>query len=211
MKHIYLASQFYVSGLAISQKISDEQKQNTVFITTPIKYKNFKESELDWHYKNRNTLKEGGFICDDYDIAGKSEEDLVRDLANYSVMYVEGGDPFFLLKQAESNNFVNYVIKRVDEGMIYVSESAGSVIAGIDIRANGRPGKNAEKYGLTNTSGINFINAVFMPHWGLESKRMDYSEHKFPQTYNEDHAHIFLPNNCYIEVTGNSFKIISMS
>lgn len=209
MKRIYLASQFYVSGLAISQKISDAQKQKTVFITTPIKYKNFTDAELGWHYKNRETLKEGGFICQDYDITGKSEQDLARDLANYSVMYVEGGDPFFLLKQADSNNFVNYVTKRVEEGMIYLSESAGSVVAGIDIRANGRPGKNAEKYGLKNTSGINFINAVFMPHWGLESKRSDYSEHKFPQTYHEDYPYIFLPNNCYIEITKDSWKIIN--
>ncbi|MCE7898337.1 MAG: hypothetical protein DPW11_00410 [bacterium] len=211
MKRIYLASQFYVSGLAISHKISDEQKQKTVFITTPIKYKNFTEAELDWHYKNRNTLKEGGFICEDYDIAGKSEADLVKDLASFQVMYVEGGDPFYFLKQTESNNFISYVIKRVEEGMIYVSESAGSVVAGIDIRANGRPGKNAAKYGLTNTSGIHFINAVFMPHWGLNNKRKDYQEHKFPQTYHEDYPYMFIPNNCYIEITGNSFKITSVS
>jgi peptidase E len=95
--------------------------------------------------------------------------------------------------------------------MVYVSESAGSVVTGIDIRANGRPGKNAEKYELTSTHGINFINAVFMPHWGLETKRTDYSEHKFPQTYNEDHAHIFLPNNSYIEIVGDSFKIVSVT
>ena len=210
MKHIYLSSQFYVTGLAISQKISDEQKQNTVFITTPIKYKNFKESELDWHYKNRATLEAGGFICDDYDIAGKSEEDLVRDLANYKVIYVEGGDPFYFLNQAQSNNFISYITKRVEDGMVYVSESAGSVVAGMDIRANGRPGKNAEKYGLTNTHGINFLNAVFMPHWGLENKRADYNEHKYPQTYNEDYPYIFLPNNCYIEIVGNSWKIVSI-
>ncbi len=209
MKNIYLASQFYVSGLSISQKISDEQKQKTVFITTSIKYKNFKESELDWHYKNRATLDAGGFICQDYDITDKSEEDLVRDLANYSAMYVEGGDPFYFLKQAQTNNFINYITKRVEDGMVYISESAGSVVAGIDIRANGRPGKNAEKYELTSTGGINFINAVFMPHWGLENKRTDYSEHKFPQTYNEDHAHVFLPNNCYIEIVGDSWKIIN--
>lgn len=68
MTQAYLASQFYVVGDYIGPKISADKKAKTVFITTPIKYKVFKESELDWHYKNRETLKRNGFITEDYDI-----------------------------------------------------------------------------------------------------------------------------------------------
>ena len=94
MTQAYLASQFYVVGDSIGAKISSDKKTKTVFITTPIKYKVFKDSELGWHYKNRDTLKRNGFITEDYDITGKSEQDLVRDLPKYEVMYVEGGNPF---------------------------------------------------------------------------------------------------------------------
>ncbi len=211
MIQAYLASQFYVVGDSIGSKISADKKDKTVFITTPIKYKVFKESELVWHYKNRETLKRNGFITEDYDITGKSEQDLVRDLAKYKVMYVEGGNPFSTLKIAQTNNFAAYVRSRIKEGMIYVSESAGSVLAGADIAANSRPGKSAKEYGLADTKGIGLISAVFMPHWGQGIKRKDYVESKYPQTYHEDFPYIFLPNNQYLEVENGSWRIVSVS
>lgn len=211
MTQAYLASQFYVVGDSIGSKISADKKAKTVFITTPIKYKVFKESELGWHYKNRETLKRNGFITEDYDITGKTEQDLVNDLSKYEVMYVEGGNPFSTLKIAQTNNFAEYVRTRIKEGMIYVSESAGSVLAGVDIAANSRPGKSAKEYGLPDTKGIALINAVFMPHWGLENKKKDYAESKYPQTYLEDYSYIFLPNNQYLEVENGSWRIVSVS
>ena len=211
MKRAYLASQFYVVGQSIGSQIDSVDKKSTVFITTPIKYKVFKESELGWHYKNRAALKQAGFETEDYDITDKSEEDLIRDLAKYRVMYVEGGNPFSTLKIAQTNNFAKYARSRVESGMIYVSESAGSVLAGIDVTANSRPGKGVKEYGLTDTRGIGLINAVIMPHWGQGPKRDDYTEYKYPQTYKEDFSYIFLPDTKYIEVSGDGYKIISVT
>ncbi|MBP9702854.1 Type 1 glutamine amidotransferase-like domain-containing protein [Candidatus Woesebacteria bacterium] len=208
MKRAYLASQFHVVGQSIGAQITADDKAETVFITTPIKYKVFKESELGWHYKNRAALKESGFVTEDYDITNKSEEDLNRDLAKYRVMYVEGGNPFSTLKIAQTNNFAKYVRARVEEGMIYISESAGSVLAGIDVTANSRPGKGVKEYGLTDTKGIGLINAVIMPHWGQGPKRDDYIEYKYPQAYTEDFSYIFLPDTKYIEVSGVKSRII---
>lgn len=209
MKRLFLASQFYISGKSIGSKISDELKKNTVFITTSIKYRVFKESELDWHYKNRATLKEGGFICEDYDITGKSEADIKNDLAKYQVIYMEGGNTAFVLQQAKKNNFGKYITARVNNGMIYISESAGSVIAGPDIYANSRPGKAPIDYGLTDTAGFNLVNFEIMPHWGMENKKPDYMKYKIPQSYNEDFPYILLLNNQYVEVTDDWYKIIS--
>ena len=211
MKQLFLASQFYVSGKSIGSKIPDELKRNTVFITTSIKYRVFKETELDWHYKNRATLKESGFICDDYDITDKSAADLKRDLDKYQVMYVEGGNSAYLLQKSQANNFGKYVVDRVNSGLIYISESAGSVIAGVDISSNYRPGKSASDYGLSSTRGFNLVNFVILPHWGKEDKKANYMTHKIPQSYNEDFPYILLTNNQYIEVEGDWCKIIDIS
>lgn len=211
MKRAYLASQFYVVGDHIGQKISPTQKAKTVFITTPIKYKVFKESELGWHYKNRETLKRNGFVTEDYDITGKNEQDLIKDLAKYEVMYVEGGNPFSTLKIAQENNFADYVKNRMESGMIYVSESAGSVLAGADIVANSRPGKSAKEYGLINTAGIGLINAVIMPHWGQDKKIQDYQGSKFPQTYHEDYPYLFLSDSYYLEIEDRKTRLINTS
>lgn len=210
MTHLFLASQFYVTGKSIGAKIPAELKQNTVFITTSIKYRVFRESELDWHYKNRATLIDSGFVFDDYDITGKSYEDLMRDLARYDVVYVEGGNTAYLLQQAQKNDFGKYITSRVNDGMIYISESAGSVIAGPDIFANSRPGKSPADYGLTDTKGFGLVNFVILPHWGKESKKSDYMTYKIPQSYNEDFPYILLANNQYIEVQDDWYKIFDL-
>jgi dipeptidase E len=212
MKKLYLASQFYVSGKSICAKIPDElKKEKAVYITTSFKYRVFKESELDWHYKNRAAFKEGGFIFDDYDITGKSEADIKNDLAMYQVIYMEGGNAAFVLQQAQKNNFGKYINERVNDGMIYISESAGSVIAGPDIYANSRPGKAPGDYGLTDTKGFGLVNFEIMPHWGMENKKPDYMKYKIPQSYNEDFPYILLLNNQYVEVTDDWYKIVEVS
>ena len=207
MKRAYLASQFHVVGQSIGAQVSAVDKAATVFITTPIKYKVFKESELGWHYKNRAALKEAGFVTEDYDITDKSEADLIRDLAKYRVMYVEGGNPFSTLKIAQTNNFAKYVRGRVEDGMIYVSESAGSVLAGIDVTANSRPGKGVKEYGLTDSSGIGLINAVIIPHWGQGPKKEDHLTYKVPQAFSEIFPCILLTDYSYLEINGNNIAI----
>lgn len=210
MTQACLASQFYVVGDSIGSKISSDKKAKTVFITTPIKYKFFKESELGWHYKNRETLKRNGFITEDYDITGKTEQDLVNDLSKYEVMYVEGGNPFSTLKIAQTNNFCSYVRTRIKEGMIYVSESAGTVLAGADIAANGRPGKSAKEYGMTDTTGIGLINSVIIPHWGQEAKKEDHLTYKIPQAFSPEHPCILLTDYNYLEIDDTNINIIDI-
>lgn len=211
MKKLFLASQFYVVAESIGVKIPKKSKQKTVFITTPIKYRVFTESELDWHYKNRATLQAAGFIYDDYDITDKTEIDLKKDLDHYEVMYMEGGNPFYLLQASQKNNFTQYVTDRVRNGLTYVSESAGSVAAGIDISANSRPGKSLQNYDLPNSSGFGFVNFAILPHWGQESKKPDYFAHKISQSYDEHFPYVFLTNNQYIEVTDNWYKIVDVA
>jgi len=211
MKHLFLTSKFHHVASNIATKLSNSQKQHLVFIVTPFKYRVFKEVELDWHYANLKAMEENGITFDLYDISGKSEADLARDLAKYESLYVEGGSPFFFMQESLKNNFGEYIKKRLEDGMVYISESAGSVVAGADISANSRPGKSYKDYQLDGTKGFGFVNFVILPHWGQESKESDYLNYKIPQSYNEDFPIILLSNNQYVEVVGDQFKIIDIT
>ena len=208
---LYLTSKFHHVAQDIASKLSDEQKESVVYITTPFKYRVFKESELDWHYYNLKAMSENGYKYDFYDITGKTNSDLERDLAKYKTMYVEGGSAFFFMQEALKNDFGAYVKKRLDAGMIYVSESAGSVCAGIDINANSRPGKSVKDYELPNSAGFGLVNFAILPHWGQKEKRDDYLRFKMPQSYKEDFPYILLANNQYIEVQDDLYKIIDIT
>jgi dipeptidase E len=126
-------------------------------------------------------------------------------------MYVEGGNPFFFMQESHKNNFGDYLKRRLEQSMIYISESAGSVCAGVDIAANSRPGKSLENYDLPNSAGFNLVNFAILPHWGQKEKREDYYAHKIPQSYKEDFPYILLANNQYVEVTDDWYKIIDVS
>jgi len=208
---LFLTSKFHFVAYNIANKLSEEQKQKVVFITTPFKYRDFKESELVWHYDNLDAMQKYGYKYEFYDIIGKSSNEIERDLAKYQTMYVEGGSAFFLMQEANKNNFGDYVKKRLDSGMIYISESAGSVCAGPDIAAQSRPGKSLQDYDLKSSTGFNIVNFAILPHWGQKEKTEDYFNYKIPQSYKEDFPYILLSNNQYVEVTDDWYKIIDVS
>jgi hypothetical protein len=78
---LYLTSKFHFVAGDIALKLSENQKQSVVFITTPFQYRQFKESELDWHYNNLEAMKKYGYKYEFYDIMGKSSSDIERALA----------------------------------------------------------------------------------------------------------------------------------
>jgi dipeptidase E len=208
---LFLTSKFHYVAEDIASKLSDEQKQNVVFITTPFKYRVFKDSELAWHYNNLEAMKKYGYKYEFYDIVGKTSEEIEKDLAKYQTMYVEGGSAFFLMQEAIKNNFGGYIKKRLESGMVYISESAGSVCAGPDIAAQSRPGKSLQNYDLPNSAGFNIVDFCFMPHWGQKEKREDYFTYKIPQSYKEDYPYLLLTNNQYVEVTDGWYKIVDVT
>lgn len=208
---LFLTSKFHHVAEDIANKLSDEQRQTVVFITTPFGYRQFKESELDWHYHNLDAMKKYGYKYEFYDITGKTSNDIEKDLAKYQTVYVEGGSPFFFMQEAHKNNFSDYIKNRLESGMIYISESAGSVCVGVDIAANSRPGKSLEDYDLESSAGFNLVNFAILPHWGQDDKKPDYFKYKIPQAYKEDFPYILLANTQYIEVTDDWYKIVDIT
>lgn len=206
---LFLASKFHLVADSIASNLSAAQKSKIVFVETAIKYREFKGGELAWHYANKEAMQRLGMRFDTYDIRGKSTGDLAHDLGQYATIYVEGGNTGFLMQEAEKCSFGGYLHKRVAEGMVYISESAGSVCAGADIAANSRPGKSHLDYDLDSTAGFGLVNYCIVPHWGQPSKKADHLTYKIPQSYKADYPYILLTNYQYLAVTDNGWQIIS--
>lgn len=211
MKRLFLTSQVHYVASDIASKLGDQTRLPMVFIDTCIKDKVRSAEALNWHYQNKQKLLDAGFSFDIYDITGKTADELRQDLAQYQIMYIEGGNTFYLLKSALENDFSQLINERVNEGMIYIGTSAGSIIAGPDTRSGSRPGKNPEQYNLTTTKGFNLVNFTVMPHWGDKSKTADYLNYKLPLAYEMNNPFILLNDNQYVEVVDNSFQIVDVS
>lgn len=84
------------------------------------------------------------------------------DMDNYDVMYMMGGNTFYLLDIIRKTKFDKDIKKFIDSGKVYVGSSAGSEILGnsIDI-AIGYDGNNVN---MTDFTGLKIIDGLIIPH-----------------------------------------------
>ncbi len=208
MKKLFLTSQVEFVAHSIGEKLGIEVKKSAVFITTTIHDK--PHTDLEWHYRNKRSMEDIGMVFDEYNIAGKSEKQINADLSKYEIMYVEGGNSYYLLQESQKNNFGSYVKERVEDGMIYIGTSAGSVIMGPDIEPVRREETTPLAPDLQGTEAFNIVNFVVMPHWGGDEYRHLYNDYRIKHIYNEEHPYILINDSQYIEVVGDKYQIIDV-
>jgi dipeptidase E len=85
--------------------------------------------------KNRDRFGELGFKITEVDIKNGSDSSLSKKMDSFDIVFVEGGNAFYLLKHVRDSGF-DFAIKRfLDRGGIYVGSSAGSMVAGLNIES----------------------------------------------------------------------------
>lgn len=208
MSRLYLTSEVQYVASSLKTKLADVSLLPAVFITTPINDK--PHSDLSWHHRNRVSLENLGFSFDFYNISNKTNDQIVGDLARYAVMYVEGGNSYYLLQEAQKNGFGELVAKKVKEGMVYIGTSAGSVIVGPDIEPVRREETTPLAPELKGTKAFGIVTFVVMPHWGDPNRRALYNDYRMEHIYHEDYPYVFISNNQYVEVVEGSWKIITV-
>lgn len=206
---LFLSSQIHFVAESIGLKLGSDISQPAVFIDTPIRDK--QHSNLGWHEANKNALSTIGLNFDNYDIAGKTNGQIKRDLDKYGIIYIEGGNSYYLLQESQKNGFGAYLKARIDSGLIYLSTSAGSVIVGPDIEPVRREETTALAPSLKGTKGFGIVNFVIMPHWGDEKRRDLYNNYRLEHIYQEDYPYILISNNQYVEVKNDWINIVDVS
>ena len=105
----------------------------------------------------------------DITVFNLTEEKFLAD-KKYDVVYVCGGNTFSILERMRITGIDKYIKKEVIENnMLYVGVSAGSIIAGpnVEIAGWGSEG-DPNDVGLTDLSGFNFTDIAVFPHFRPE-------------------------------------------
>ena len=125
----------------------------------------------DWQENNQysqlalSQLKSAGFITADfYDF----ENDRLKDLSKYDVIYVCGGNTFKLMKFAREMNFDKEIELLLKRGGAYIGVSAGSLIIGSSIKIASEIHPDINEVGLTDFKGFNIIDLIIFPHYSYE-------------------------------------------
>lgn len=127
-----------------------------------------------WIEKDRKTLKEMGFKFSELDIEGIDYHQLSEALTGVDVVFVAGGNTFYLLDMMQRCGFGQCMSNLLDkEGVQYVGSSAGSIVVGPNIEAIDSLDDPKDAPGLKTTKGLDLVDFVIIPHVNM-SERQDY-------------------------------------
>ncbi len=117
--------------------------------------------------KDRKRLLELGFKITEIDLKQENEESLNKKLKDFDVVFVEGGNTFYLMKYIRESGLDKAIKLFLDRGGIYLGVSAGSYAAGPDISPAQWKHMFEDKniVGLKDFSGMKLVNFIISPHY----------------------------------------------
>lgn len=218
MQQLYLMSSFRGTGVAemvtqdIEKKLGKKAEEvRVLYITTAGNL--HPEGDRKWIDEGRELLKKREWGVVDYDIAGKTEEEVEAEVGQSDVVFVQGGNNFYLLKRMQECGFGEIIKKALARGVIYMGESVGSIVCSEDITAQKIMSGNAlgQVPEITDFRGLGLVNFLIRPHWNRgDQKREKYL--KFLKEYPEEFFSITQPiiclnDNQMVYVEGDEFQI----
>ncbi len=130
------------------------------------------EDDLSYLAEETQEMRELGFQAEEIDIEGKNEAELSKLLEDKDVIYVQGGNTFYLLKYVRESGFDKIVKDLIDKGVIYIGVSAGSYIACPTIEAANWKNQDRNLVGLTDFTGLNLVPFLLFAHYKPEYKEI---------------------------------------
>ena len=131
------------------------------YITTASKV----EEDTFYVEEDRQALREAGFDVEDIDIEGKNENELRGLLNGKDAIYVQGGNPFYLLKSVKASGFDVIIKELVKKGIIYIGVSAGSYIACPTIEMAYWKQRDRDNFGMTDLTGMSLVPFLVSAHF----------------------------------------------
>lgn len=115
--------------------------------------------------RDREKLILLGFKIFDLNIAGKTEKYLYENLKSTDIIFVAGGNSFYLLEKSIESGFYELVKQFVEEGKYYIGSSAGSVLAGSSISHVTLLDNQTKAPKLKSFEGFKLIDKIILPHY----------------------------------------------
>lgn len=111
-------------------------------------------------------LKENGYNVTILDVATTPHNKSVQVIKNSGCLCISGGNTFYLLQELKRNGLLDLIKQKVQDGMLYIGESAGAIIACPDISYNQIMDDKTVATELTNYSGMGLVDYYVLPHNG---------------------------------------------
>lgn len=151
------------------------------FIPTAV---NVEEGHKDWFIAQLTNLQKFGFSWIDIVDPSADGVDWEQRLEDVDVVFVSGGNTFYLLDQYRKTGFGNWLTSNL-ENKVYVGVSAGSIVATPSIEVATIEPSDRNTVNLQDLTGMKFVNFEVEPH--CEGERFSiikqYAERKSVNVY----------------------------
>lgn len=179
MKKLLLTSTGFVNPKIgerfLSLLIKKPSETRVLFIPTASRT----EDEVKYVRESEDELIQAGISKESIIWLDINNVSAAGNINRFDVIYVCGGNTFFLMQKLRETGLDKKIIELVRKGVVYVGASAGSVIAGPDISIAAPFDKN--DIGLKDTTGLHLTDKVTSPHYKDEEKNIiDEFKKKLP-------------------------------
>lgn len=125
MKKMFLSSSF-ADVANLFEKFVDEELsgKKVTFIPTA----SLTEEVTFYVGAGKEALERMGLIVDELEVSTSTIDEIENKLKNNDFIYISGGNTFFLLQELLRTGADKLIIEQVNQGKIYIGESAGSII-----------------------------------------------------------------------------------
>lgn len=153
----------------------------------------------------REEIEEIGMKIMEVDLKKENRVSLKEKLSKCGVVYVNGGNTFYLLEWIRKSGFDEVIKEFIEQGKIYVGVSAGSIIPGPNIEIAGWEGGDANIIKLSDLTGLALVNFAISPHF-IESDRQELE--KMSKTVN--YPIVALNNSQAVMAVNDKIQIIGV-
>lgn len=208
MKKIFLASSVNAVAESLAKEINPAKHPKLIFIDTASEPE---ERDKSWLRNDRQSLVDAGFEVTDYTITNKASEEIKEKVSQTDVIFISGGNTFYLLEKAQQSNFIPLLKDFVlNQDKIYIGSSAGSVFAGPDIKPVFELDDVTKAPNIKGCEGAQLVDFVVLPHWGSDKFKEKYLNRRVENNFNTKNKLILLTDNQYVSVKDDWYKIIDV-
>ena len=159
---LFLTSYLAGAKELVQNFLAQNDVQEILFIPTAANVEEYR----DYVNEGIAVLKENGYDVTVLDVATAPHGKSVQVIKNSGCLCISGGNTFYLLQELKRNGLLDLVNQKVQDGMLYIGESAGAIIACPDISYNQIMDDKTVATELTNYSGMGLVNYYVLPHNG---------------------------------------------
>ena len=179
------------------------ESKKILFVPTATNVDEYKK----YIHLTKKVFEDFGYEVENFDISVYSEKAAKEKISGAKIIFISGGNTFYLLQELKKKNLISYLKEKIENGLLYIGESAGSVITAPNIEYADIVDDKTLATELNDYTGLNLVDFYIVPHF--EEEPFVESSRKVVELYKNRLDLKLINNKEVVLVEDDDFKIIN--